>query len=37
MQRAKALGARGWLLKPFKPEVLLAFAAKLVVQRDRSR
>lgn len=29
MQRAKALGAVGWLVKPFKPELLLATAKKL--------
>jgi two-component system chemotaxis response regulator CheY len=30
IQRAKALGAKGWIVKPFKPEFLLATAAKLV-------
>lgn len=30
IQRAKALGAKGWLVKPFKPEMLLAVAKKLV-------
>ena len=29
MQRAKSLGAKGWLVKPFKPEFLVATAAKL--------
>ena len=29
IQRAKALGAVGWLVKPFKPELLLATAKKL--------
>ena len=29
VQRAKALGAKGWLSKPFKPEILLATARKL--------
>lgn len=29
IQRAKALGAKGWLVKPFKPEFLVATAAKL--------
>ena len=28
IQRAKALGAKGWLLKPFKPEFLEATAKK---------
>jgi len=28
--RAKELGAKGWLLKPFKPELLVAAARKLV-------
>ncbi|HEY3807035.1 MAG TPA: response regulator [Kofleriaceae bacterium] len=30
IQRAKALGAKGWLIKPFKPELLIAVAKKLV-------
>ena len=30
IQRAKALGAKGWIVKPFKPEFLVATAAKLV-------
>jgi two-component system chemotaxis response regulator CheY len=29
MQRAKALGARGWIIKPFKPEMLVAAVRKL--------
>jgi two-component system chemotaxis response regulator CheY len=29
MQRAKSLGAKGWLIKPFKPEFLVATAKKL--------
>jgi two-component system, chemotaxis family, chemotaxis protein CheY len=29
MQRAKALGAKGWVLKPFKAETLVAVAQKL--------
>jgi two-component system, chemotaxis family, chemotaxis protein CheY len=29
IQRAKALGAKGWLVKPFKPDLLLAVAKKL--------
>ena len=36
IRRAKALGAKGWLLKPFKPELLLAVAAKFVAQRERT-
>jgi two-component system chemotaxis response regulator CheY len=28
IQRAKSLGARGWIVKPFKPEMLLATARK---------
>ncbi len=29
IQRAKALGAKGWIMKPFKPELLVAAAKKL--------
>jgi len=29
IQRARALGALGWLVKPFKPEILTATAKKL--------
>jgi len=29
IQRAKALGAKGWLVKPFKPDYLAATAKKL--------
>jgi two-component system chemotaxis response regulator CheY len=29
IQRAKSLGAKGWLVKPFKPEFLVATAKKL--------
>lgn len=29
MQEAKALGARGWIIKPFKPELLVAAVTKL--------
>lgn len=29
VQRAKALGAKGWIIKPFKPELLVAAAKKL--------
>jgi two-component system, chemotaxis family, chemotaxis protein CheY len=30
VQRAKELGAKGWILKPFKPDHLLAAAKKLI-------
>jgi two-component system chemotaxis response regulator CheY len=29
VQKAKALGAKGWIMKPFKPELLIATAKKL--------
>ena len=29
IQRAKSLGAKGWIVKPFKPEFLAATARKL--------
>lgn len=29
IQQAKALGAKGWLLKPFKPDLLVATARRL--------
>ncbi len=29
MQEAKALGAKGWLIKPFKPDLLIAAVQKL--------
>ncbi len=30
VQRAKALDAKGWIVKPFKPELLMAAAKKLM-------
>jgi two-component system, chemotaxis family, chemotaxis protein CheY len=32
MQEAKALGAKGWIVKPFRPEMLLAAVQKLTQQ-----
>ena len=29
IQRAKQAGAKGWIVKPFKPEMLLAAMTKL--------
>lgn len=31
IQQAKASGAKGWMMKPFKPELLIAAARKLIV------
>ncbi len=30
MRKAKSLGAKGWLVKPFKPDLLVAAAKKLI-------
>ena len=30
VKQAKALGAKGWMIKPFKPKLLVAAAKKLV-------
>jgi two-component system, chemotaxis family, chemotaxis protein CheY len=29
IQKARSLGAKGWIVKPFKPEILVATARKL--------
>jgi DNA-binding response OmpR family regulator len=29
MRQAKALGAKGWIIKPFKPDFLVAAVQKL--------
>jgi two-component system chemotaxis response regulator CheY len=34
VKRAKAAGARGWIVKPFKPELLVATLCKLTGTRD---
>lgn len=31
IQQARTLGAKGWLIKPFKPEMLIATARKLAI------
>jgi two-component system chemotaxis response regulator CheY len=33
VQRARGLGAKGWLIKPFKPELLMVIAKKLAGDR----
>ena len=30
VERAKELGAKGWMVKPFKPELLLSAVRRLV-------
>ena len=32
VKRAKAAGAKGWLVKPFKPEILVATMRKLALE-----
>lgn len=32
MQKAKSLGAKGWIIKPFRPEMLVAAVQKLTGQ-----
>ena len=34
IQSAKELGAKGWMVKPFKPELLVAAARKLTVPEE---
>lgn len=36
VQRAKALGAKGWVVKPFKAELLLATIRKLALAEPRT-
>ena len=36
MQRAKAIGAKGWVVKPFKPELLLATIRKIAKLEEGS-
>ena len=35
MQEAKALGAKGWIVKPFRPEMLVAAVQKLTQRPTR--
>jgi two-component system chemotaxis response regulator CheY len=36
MQEAKSLGAKGWIVKPFRPEMLLAAVQKLTQSATKS-
>jgi two-component system chemotaxis response regulator CheY len=36
VRTAKACGARGWMVKPFKPELLVAAAKKITGHRAKS-